>query len=164
MGLINGSGSFTRFVVDGDIPEDYYEEFPKRISRFAFKNLDEISDQERSIGWVNILDMFDTRMNAMEYFKEPCIALSWRVDVRSVPAKALKQYCREAEEKIKDSEELDFIPKKRRQEIKDGIKIKLIKRAIPRAQTYDMIWDIQTGVVLFGAVSNKLCDEFSEFF
>lgn len=164
MGLIHGSGSFTRFRVEGDLPEDYLEEFPKRIARFSFRSIDEDSEQERSSGWVNILDAFDNRMAAMEYLKEPCIALSWRVDVRKVPAKAVKQYCREAEERIKSSEKLEFLSKKRRQEIKEGVQTILMKRAIPRSQAYDMIWNLQTGMVIFGAVSNKLCDEFAEFF
>jgi DNA recombination-dependent growth factor C len=164
VGLIYGSGSFTRFMVEGALPEDHLEEFPKRIARFSFRSIDEASDQERSAGWVNIMDMFDSRLAAMEYLKEPCIALSWRVDARKVPAKALKHYCREAEEKIKTAEGLEFLSKKRRQEIKEGVEAALIKRAIPTSRTYDMIWNLRTGLVIFGAVSNKLCDEFTEFF
>jgi DNA recombination-dependent growth factor C len=164
MGLIYGSGSFTRFKVDGAIPENYLEDFPKKISRFAFRNIDQASDQERSVGWVNIMDIFDNRLEAMEYLKEPCIALSWRVDVRKVPSRALKQYCREAEGKIKESEKLEFLSKKRRQEIKEEVKSDLMKRAISRAQAYDMIWNMHRSVVLFGSVSNNLSDEFAEFF
>ena len=164
MGLIYGTGSLARFDVEGALPDDYLEEFPKRIARFSFRHIDEASDQERSAGWVNIMDMFDSRFAAMEYLKEPCIALSWRVDVRRVPSKALKQYCREAEENIKTEEKLEFLSKKRRQEIKEGVQAALMKRAIPRCQAYDMIWNLQTGLVIFGAVSSKLCDEFSEFF
>lgn len=164
MGLIIGSGSFTRFMVTGDLPDDYTGTFPKKIERYAFRKLDENSDDERSTGWVNILDMFDSEFMGMEYFKDPCVALSWRVDVRSVPSKALTQFCREAEAKIRAEEELEHLPKKRRQEIKEAIHIKLLKRAIPRSNTYDVIWNLQTGLLIFGAVSNKLCDEFSEFF
>jgi len=164
MGLIYGSGSFTRFTVEGAVPENTLEDFPRMISRFAFRNIDETSEQERSFGWVNIMDMFDSRLGAMEYLKEPCIAMSWRVDAKKVPAKALKQYCREAEERIKDAEGLEFVSKKRRQEIKEGMKMELMRRAIPRSQTYDMLWNLQTSAVIFGSINNKLCDEFSGFF
>ncbi|MFZ7110521.1 MAG: recombination-associated protein RdgC [Desulfatiglandales bacterium] len=164
MSLIYGTGSFTRFKVEGGISEENREIFQKNISRYAFRNLDENSDEERSTGWVSIMDMFDSAFGDMNYFKEPCIALSWRVDVRSVPSKALRQYSREAEEKIKTSEELEHISKKRRQEIKEAVWIQLLKRAIPRSNIYDMIWNVQTGLVIFAATSTKLCDEFSEFF
>ncbi|MEW6664072.1 MAG: recombination-associated protein RdgC [Thermodesulfobacteriota bacterium] len=164
MGLIYGSGSFTRYRVDGPVPENYLEDFPGRIARFAFRSIDEKSDQERSAGWVNIMDTFDGRFLSMEFLKEPCIAMAWRVDVRKVQAKVLKQYCREAEERIKEAEELAFLPKKRRQEIKETVKAGLIRRAIPRSSTYDMIWNLQTSLVLFGSTSAKVGDEFTEFF
>jgi DNA recombination-dependent growth factor C len=90
--------------------------------------------------------------------------MSWRVDARKVPPKALKQYCREAEERIKDAEGLEFVSKKRRQEIKEGMKMELMRRVIPRSQTYDMLWNLQTSAVIFGSINNKLCDEFAGFF
>jgi DNA recombination-dependent growth factor C len=164
MGLIIGSSTFTRFRVEGAPPEDCLEEYPVRITRFAFQNIDETSDQERSAGWVNILDMFDNRLGAMEYLKEPCIALSWRVDFRKVPSRAVKRYCREAEEKIKEEEGLEFLSKKRRRDIKERVQQMLMKRVIPGSQTYDMIWDLRNSTVIFGSVRNNLCDEFAEFF
>lgn len=164
MGLIIGSGSFTRFQVEGALPSDYMETFPGKITRFAFRGFNEHSEEERATGWVNILDIFDSDFLGMEYFKDPCIALSWRVDVRTVPSNALTQHCREAEKRIRESEELEILPKKRRQDIREAMRIKLLKRAIPRTQTYDTIWNLQTGIVFFGGTSNKLCDEFTEFF
>jgi DNA recombination-dependent growth factor C len=164
MGLISGSGSFTRFAVQDSLPEDHMEKFPQRIARYAFKNIDEASDQERSFGWVNIMDEFDNRFASMEYLKEPCIAMSWRVDQRKVPVKALLRYCREAEEKVMGEEKLEYVPKFRKRELKEAVWLKLIRRAIPRSQTYDMIWNLQTGTVIFGATSSKVCDEFAEFF
>ncbi len=164
MGLVYGAGSFTRFLVDGSIPVDYLEDFPKRISRFVFRNIDASSEYERSVGWVNITDMFDNRFASKEFLKEPCIAMSWRVDVRKVPSKALKQYCREAEEKVKEREGLEFLPKPRRKEIKESVRLELLRRVIPRSRTFDMIWNLHTGVVIFGSTSSSLSDEFAEFF
>ena len=97
---ISGSGSFTRYWVDNSLPQDFMEELPGKIARYAFKSLEENSFEERSIGWVNIMDILDNRFNAMEYLKEPFLAMSFRADKRKVPQTALKQYCQEAEEKI----------------------------------------------------------------
>lgn len=164
MGLITGSGSVTRFRVEGIFSESDLKELPERIPRYAFRPLEETSEVERSAGWVNILDMFDSAFNGMDYLKEPWLALSWRVDVRKVPKNAIIQHAREAEEKIKAAEALDYLPKKRRQEIREAIRINLLKRAIPRSNAYDMIWNLGTGAVIFGATGNRLCDEFTEFF
>ncbi len=164
MGIIRGSATFTRFTVTEPLPEDYIENFPNSILRYAFRPLGEDSDAERSAGWVNILDMFDSQFNAMEFFKDPYIAMSLRIDARSVPSKALKQYCRDAEEDIRIAENLPFLNRERRLELKEIIHARLLRRAIPRSNTYDMIWNLDTGVVLFGSVNSKLSDEFSEMF
>jgi hypothetical protein len=35
---------------------------------------------------------------------------------------------------------------------------------IPSSEVYDVIWNLTTGILLFGATSVKLCDEFRSFF
>lgn len=164
MGLIRGSASFTRFFVSGAFSRNNLDQYAKRISRFAFVNLDEYSDMQRSTGWVNIMDMFDTSFEGRTFFMHPYIALSFRVDVRKVPTNALKQHCREAEDKIKEAENLEYLPKAKRKELKDFVWHQLLKRAIPRANTYDMIWNLETSLLIFGSTSNKVSDEFAEHF
>jgi len=164
MGLISGSGSFTRYLVKGDLPENFLEALSENITRYAFRNLDEKSIDERSAGWINVMDMFDNRFRGGEFLKEPYIAVSLRVDERKIPSTALKQYCLEAEKKIREDEELEYLPKTRCLDIKDGVRLRLLKRAIPVSRTYDMIWNYTTGLVIFGCTTNKLCDEFVELF
>jgi len=164
MGLISGAASFTRYRVDGALPPDFMEELSGRIARYAFRNLDEDSPQERSAGWVNIMDVLDNRFSGMEYLKEPYIAMSFRVDTRKIPRTALKHHCRVAEEKIREQEQRAFLSGTARREIKEMVRDRLMRRAIPVTRTYDMIWDFTRGTVIFGCVNNKLCDAFAELF
>jgi len=164
MGLIRGSGSLTRYFVDGSIVDKDLKEIEKRIRRNSFKKLDEIGSEERSTGWVNILNIYDSSLEGRDYYIYPYIALSWRVDIRSVPKSALKQQVIEAEDEIKEREELEYIPKERKKELNEFLRQRLLKRAIPRIYTYDMIWNVETAMVMFGSTNNKLCDEFAEFF
>jgi DNA recombination-dependent growth factor C len=76
----------------------------------------------------------------------------------------LRQYCLEAENDVKEREELAYLPKPRRDDIRETVRLKLLKRAIPQSNIYDVIWNLQTGDLLFGATGSKLCDEFVEFF
>jgi recombination associated protein RdgC len=140
------------------------EVLSENIARHSFRNLDEKSNDERSVGWVNVMDMFDNRFARLEFLKEPYITMSFRIDERKIPSTALKQYCLEAEEKIKKDENLEYLPKRRRSDIKDGVTLRLLKRAIPVARRYDMIWNYCTGLVIFGCTTNRLCDEFVEIF
>jgi len=164
MGLISGSGSFTRYLAEDALPEDFLESLSQKITGHSFRNLDEESIAERSVGWVNVMDMFDSRFAGLEFLKEPYVTMSLRVDEKKIPPTALKQYCLEAEEKIKTAEDLEYLPKRRRLDIKEGVRLRLLKRAIPVSRTYDMIWNYNTGLVIFGCTANKLCDEFMEFF
>lgn len=164
MGLISGTCSLTRFYLEDPLPGDHLETFPQLIDRYSFKNLDETSDAEQSAGWVNIMDMFDSNFDNMQYIKEPYLAMSWRVDIRRVPSKALKQYSLEAEKRIMEREELEFLPKGKKKEIKEMTQDRLLKRAIPVSKTYDMIWNLDKEYILFGGASRKLCDEFLTFF
>ena len=164
MGLISGSGSFTRYFAEGTLPENFMESLSEKIVGHSFRNLDETSIAERSVGWVNVMDMFDNRFAGLEFLKEPYVTMSLRVDEKKIPSTALKQYCLEAEEKIKEAEDLDYLPKNRRFDIKEGVRLRLLKRAIPVSRTYDMIWNYSTGLVIFGCTTNRLCDEFMEFF
>jgi len=164
MGLISGSGSFCRYEVKDRPGESFLEGLADRIGRYAFRNLTENSTEERSVGWVNLMDMFDNRFSGLEFLKEPYITMSLRVDERKIPATAIKEYCLEAEEKIKADENLDFLPKSRRVNIKEGIELRLLKRVLPCSRVYDMIWNYSTGQLIFACTNARLCDEFQELF
>ncbi|MFC1863238.1 recombination-associated protein RdgC [Thermodesulfobacteriota bacterium] len=164
MGLIRGSASFTRFFVNGKPPENYLGDYLERITRFSFHKLDEYSDEERSTGWVNIMNIFDNDFSGKDFFMHPYIALSWRIDTRKVPRDALNQQLVEAEQEIKENEELEYLPKERRRELKDFLQHQLLKRAIPKTNTYDMVWNLDSGIIICACVNAKLCDEFAEIF
>jgi len=164
MGLINGSGSFSRYQVKGKPADDFLEGLAERVNAHAFQNLTEDSTKERSVGWVNVMDMYDSRFPGLEFLKEPYIAMSMRVDERKIPATAIKQYCLEAEERIKETENLEFLSKRRRANIREAVKMKLLKRAIPGSRVYDMVWNTSTGSIVFGCSNTKVCDEFQELF
>jgi len=164
MGLLRGSASFSRYFVNGIPPENYLDEYTNNITRYCFRGFDESSDAERSIGWVSVMNIFDAAFEQRQFHMHPYLSLSFRVDTRSVPGNALKQHCLEAEHKIKIMERLDYIPKERRKELKDFTLNQLIKRAIPRTNTYDMIWNVETSMLIFGSTANRICDEFTELF
>ncbi len=164
MGFMQSSWTFSRYFASGVLPEGYEEEFASGIERYAFRNLDEQSAEERSVGWVSISDMFQTRIDAMGFLKPPYIALSLRVDTKKVPPKALLRFTREAEAAVRADEGLEYLPRARRLEIREAVNVKLLKRAIPDSRTYDMVWNLEAGFVMFGSLNAKLGDEFAGLF
>jgi DNA recombination-dependent growth factor C len=164
MGLLRGVAGFSRYFVNGIPQGDYLEDFTQNIERYSFKGFDEYSEEVRTTGWVSIMNIFDTVFEQRQFYMYPYLALSFRVDTRSVPSNALRQHCLEAEHKIKVMEHLEYLSKEKRKEIKELTQSQLLKRAIPRTNTYDMVWNIDASVLTFGSTNNKVCDEFAEIF
>ena len=61
MSLLKGTASFVRFTVEGKLPDNSLEYIAQRVVAYSFKDIDETYD-EYSIGWVSILNMFDTQV------------------------------------------------------------------------------------------------------
>lgn len=164
MGFISGSASFTRFRVKGKVTGDYRERYAQEIRRFAFREIEETCQDERSLGWVNIMNILDSEFLGEEFFKGEYLALSMRIDTRRVPSHVVKQHCQKFEQEKKTAQARDFLSKAERQEIREAVQMQLLKRAIPNSRTFDCIWDIQKGQVLFSSTSEGICTDFQELF
>ncbi len=164
MGLLSSSVSISRFSIKGALPSDYLEQYPLQIRRHGFRELDENSAEDRSVGWVNLLDVLDNEFIGEEFFKENFITLSLRIDVRKVPQKALKYYCMLAENEQKARLNKEYLAKAARQEIRERVYFQLLKRVIPQCNVYDMMWNLNQKTVVFSSQSNPVCEEFSKRF
>jgi DNA recombination-dependent growth factor C len=164
MGLLSASASISRFRVKGEPKPDYREHYPLQIRRYGFRELDENSAEERSVGWVNMWDVLDSQFVGEGFFRDNFIALSLRIDVRKVPANALKYYRLKAETEQRTRLNKKFLSKAEREEIRERVNFQLLQRAIPRTAVYDMIWNLETQTVLFSSLNNTLCAEFAELF
>lgn len=164
MGFISSSSSFTRYWVKDQLPVDYRQRYAEEIRRYAFREIEEESDLERSLGWVNIMNVMDNEFFGEEFFKGEFIALSLRIDTRRVPAQVIKNFCRKAEEEIKSEQGKDFLSKAQRQDIRDMVRMQLLKRAIPNTRSFDMIWDIVGSQLFFSSTNEGVCLEFLELY
>ena len=79
MGLLKGSASFVRFSVLGELPENTLDFIADRIIAFSFQDIDDTYD-EYSIGWVSILNMFDSQFQYASYAAGDYITLTMRID------------------------------------------------------------------------------------
>ena len=164
MGFLKGTLSFTRYKTEGEVPQDYRSAFPENITRWAFRELDETSPDERSIGWVNVFNFLDNKLVGQEYFLDHYIALTLRIDSRKVPAKALKHFCLKAEAEELALQNKQFLSKTRKKEIRERVQLQLLKRVIPATTTCDIVWDTETAVVWFASTSDKVCADFTDIF
>ena len=163
MGLLTNSASFVRFSVEGEPPTDFWNFVAERITKHAFRDIDDNYD-ERSIGWVSCLNMFDSEFAHSSYAAGDHVVLSLRIDERKVPAAGLKKFTLKEEERIKRERQIPKLSRDHRNEIKESIRLSLLKRAIPLPSVYDLVWNLSDNTVLFFTTSQKAIGELEEFF
>jgi DNA recombination-dependent growth factor C len=163
MGLLTNSASFVRFSVEGEPPADFWNFVGERITSHAFRDIDDNYD-ERSIGWVSCLNMFDSEFAGSSYSAGDHVVLALRIDERKVPAAGLKKFTAKEEERIKRERQIPKLSRDHRNEIKESIRLSLMKRAIPLPSVYDVVWSLSDNTVLLFSTSQRAIAELEEFF
>lgn len=163
MGLLTGSVSFVRYAVEGALPKDFWGVVAERIRAFSFRDIDD-NYEERSIGWVSVVNMFDSDFAYASYAAGDYVALTLRIDERKVSATVLKKFCLKEEERIKKTEQRPRLSRTERMEIKERMRLMLLKRAVPTPAVYDMCWNLSEATLLFFSNNEKARTFFEQFF
>ena len=163
MGLLGNSASFVRFAVEGEMPENFWDFAAERIAANAFRDIDD-SFEEYSIGWVSILNMFDSSFAYASYAAGDYIAMSLRIDERKVPAAVLRKFCMKEEERVKKERQVPKLSRAKRLEIKENMQLMLMKKAVPVPSVYDLCWNLANNTVLFSSTNSKVHAALEDFF
>ncbi len=137
------------------LPPNFKEMFERNLARHAFKPIDPERGQLQAVGWVNIRQLLDSRLTLEKVLFRNLIALGLRVDrlainqrvFRATLAQEIGKKFREKGKELSREEKLV---------IEDKIRLDLIKRTQPATAVYEMIWQLESGTVLFGSGSQKL--------
>ena len=167
MGLLSNSATFVRFTVEGEMPENFWEFAADRIAANAFKDIDD-NYEEYSIGWVSVMNMFDSQFAYASHAVGDYIVLSMRIDERKVPSAVLKKFCMKEEERARKEKQVPKLSRGHRLDIKESVKLMLTKKAVPIPAVYDLCWNLANNTVLVfsasAAVHAALEDLFKETF
>jgi hypothetical protein len=154
MSLLKGTASYVCFMVEGNLPENFWDYIAERIVLFSFKDIDDSYD-ENSLGWVSLLNMFDSDFSFGSYASGNFVTLSLRFDERKVSPAILKKFIQKEEERIKKEKKIPKISRSLRVEIKERVKSELIKKAIPLPSVWDLCWNINESTLLFFTTNKK---------
>lgn len=163
MGLLSNSASFVRYTVEGELPEDFWNFAAGQITRYSFRDIDD-SFEERSVGWVSLLNMFDSEFAYASYAAGDHVVLSLRIDERKVSPKILKKFCLKEEERLKKKLEIPRLSRSKLVELKESVKVMLLKKAIPSPAVYDLCWNLGEGTALFFSTNKKAHEVLEDFF
>ncbi len=163
MGFLTGSASFVRFSVEGELPENGWDFIADRVASFSFKDIDDTFD-EYSIGWVSVLNMFDSDFAFGSYASGDYVTLTLRIDERKVSPAILKKFVQKEEERIKKEKQIPKIGRSLKVEIKERIHTELIRKAIPVPSVYDLCWNLSESNLLFFSTNKKAHALLEDFF
>jgi hypothetical protein len=163
MGLLNGTASFVRFSVQGELPENPWDYIAERVHLFAFKDIDDTYD-ESSLGWVSLMSMFDSEFRYGSYANGNFITLSMRFDERKVSSAILKKFVQKEEERIKREKQIPKISRSMRVEIKERIHSELMRKALPIPSVFDLSWNLADSTLLFFTTNKKAHAILEDFF
>ncbi len=163
MGFLVGSASFVRFSVEGELPENTWDYIAQRVSAFAFQDIDDTYD-EFSIGWVSVLNMFDSDFALGSYVAGDYVTLTLRIDERKVSNAILKKFCMKEEERIKKEKQIPKISKAQKTEIKERVHAELLRKSIPVPAVYDLSWNLSESSLLFFSTNKKAQAQLEDYF
>jgi DNA recombination-dependent growth factor C len=162
-GLLSNTASLVRYAIEGEPPVSFWDFAAERIRQYSFRDIDDTFD-ERSIGWVSVLNIFDSQFAYASYAAGDYIMLSMRIDERKVAPAILKKFCLKEEERVKKERQVPRLSKRQRQEIKENMHLMLLKKAMPGSAVYDLAWNLAEGRVLFFSTNKKAQETLEEFF
>ncbi len=163
MGFLSGSASFVRFSVEGELPENVWDFIAERVAAFSFQDIDDTYD-EFSIGWVSVINMFDSDFAYASYANGDYVTLTLRTDERKVSPAILKKFCTKEEERLKKERQLPKIGKAMKTEIKERMHSELMRKAVPVPAVYDLCWNLAESTLLFFSTNKKAQAQLEDFF
>ncbi|MDO9068860.1 MAG: recombination-associated protein RdgC [Deltaproteobacteria bacterium] len=166
MGVYANTVSITQFVVTGDLPKnDQFQWFSQKLSKRGFQSI-ENSTEELSEGWTQI-DAPDaaTFEAPSDFWRDNYLTFSLRSDQRKIPAAVLKSHSmREEVAFLVQHPNLRRAPKKKREEIKEQVQLRLLTRCLPVPSSVDVVWDQKSGILTLFSLSGKVIERFEDIF
>ena len=163
MGLLSRTTTFVRYSVEGQLPDKFWDFAAERIAQFSFRDIDETFD-EYSIGWVAVDNMFDSSFAHASYAVGDQIVLSMRIDERKVSPTLLRKFSLKEEDRIKKERQIPRLSRSQRVQIKEDIRLQLVKKSLPVPSVYDLSWNLAENTVLFFSISSKAQSILEDFF
>ncbi len=163
MGLLKGTFTFSKYRVEGEPPAKFLDFVDGKLKTFSFRGMPAGSD-ETAMGWTSMEDPLDVLFERGGYIEGDYVIFTLRVDRRTVPSSLVKVKTAEAEKEFLARHKQERIFREQKKEIRETVRQELLGRALPVPSFYDVCWCISGKWLLFGALGEKLSDDFEKLF
>ena len=166
MGVYANTVSITQYTVTGDIPkQDQFQWFSEKLAGKGFQSI-ENSTEELSEGWAQVDRPDDAAFEApSDFWRDDYLVFTLRRDQRRIPAAVLKSHTgREEGAFLAQHPNLRRAPKRKREEIKELVQLRLLTKCLPVPSLVDVVWDQKKGILTLYSLGSKIIERFEDFF
>jgi len=161
MPLLRGSVSFSRFQVTSDRPaalEAARKSLWKILRTRAFEPLGKNSEEDRSVGFVELENPESTEFSPGSLFYGEHALFSFRIDTVRLPASALRAEMARTDSHF-EKQHGRKPSRKEKNELKLAIRQQLKNRTFPNTRVQDVSWNLKSGQLQIWAGSRKGVEE-----
>lgn len=163
MGFLKGTVSFTRFHVDGQLPQAFLNFVDSRIKANSFRQAAKLTEEKR-LGWVSLTDVLDSDFQKADYVLGNYLIFSMRIDRKVISPKLLKVKIMEEAKRYLVETKASRINKQAASAIKEKVRMELLSKTEPVPSFYDVCWALGSNVIYFSSYSDKVVDDFADLF
>ncbi|AJE02198.1 recombination-associated protein RdgC [Geobacter pickeringii] len=166
MGILSNTTAICQFRVAGDLPAgDLYPWIAENLAKQSFEPIDH-NAAEQSTGWVHLDDHRQMSFDVpAAFWRDHHAVFTLRRDQRKLPAALLKAYLQVAEhEHLSANPGLNRVPKQKREELKEAVRVNLLAKTLPVPSAWDAVWDTRTGIISFTSLSAPIIELFEAQF
>ena len=161
------SGSFRRYHADPqscELDADPLQDgLAAALQQNRFRSIDGPTAEKESVGWTSLEGLVPASFEDFNPWLGKVLVLGLRVDVKRVPAGALKVRRLEREAAERGAVGDRILPDRRR-EILEELEGELLSRQVPNTSVAQVVWNTQTGHLLFSATGEALNIAFRAIF
>ena len=164
MPALRGSLTYSRFYVEGSLPDDLHSPFLKSIRLRAMKPLQPDEDALERSGWCRLGEPMELDLGHEDVFFNNYVNLGFRTDRWVIPGPLLRTKLREAEQAYLQKKGRERITRRERNELKELVSKKLRRQIEPRVRAVDVSWALDEGIVRFFSASPRVGAQLEELF
>ncbi len=149
MGLLQGSISYARFFVRGDLPDNHFDSFTEALRLRALRPLTVDDEDDLRAGWCNVANPADLELDAEKLFLDSYLNVGLRIDRWVIPGPLFKAHFGEAERAYLLKRKKERLSKREKEELKKEVSRRLRNHVVPVSKAIDLSWHLDTGIVRF---------------
>ncbi len=154
--------SHVRYAVSSR-PRAGLEGLVERLEAHRFVPLGDAVEEEERSGWITLEHLLDVVFRPDKIELGPYVAFALRRDRRKAPAALVRAHVRQ-EELAHLAATGKRMPAAERRALRQRVRDELIKRVLPSASSWPVVWHLRDRMVWFGAGSQKANELFRALF